>query len=172
MLRGAVLHQAREVIPSGTGWSCPWIVAREGDTMASVARRQLLLARGLLGLTITLTSAAFVVALLQRLQSGAPKGGDNLLAATETPYLIAFVAVPIVGYAVASRRPDNAIGWLLAGVGAAFALDLLLTAYSIYAVHGGPGGRCLCRLARVSGDVAPDMCLSFCGPGLCLLLGK
>lgn len=99
------------------------------------------LAPALLGLTIALTAAAFFVAVLDRVRSGVPQGNNNLLAAGEVPYLIAFAAVPIVAYAVASRRPDNAIGWLLTGVGVAFALDLFLTAYSAYAVHGGPGGR-------------------------------
>src|SRR5207249_2201015 len=44
------------------------------------------------------------------------------------------------------RRPDNAISWLLAGVGLAFAVDTFMSSYSTYALHGGVSGRGLGRL--------------------------
>jgi signal transduction histidine kinase len=131
-------------------------------------RRQLLLARGLLGLTVVLTAAAFIVSALDQARGSGPNGGENLLsAANEIPFLIAFVAVPIVGYAVASRRPDNAIGWLLAGVGAAFALDLFLTAYSSYAVHGGPGGH---QLGSVMAAIETAMWVPIVAPPATFLI--
>lgn len=75
----------------------------------------------------------------------AQAGNGGVVFATgvlsDLPFLVAFVAFPIVGYLLASRRPDNAVSWLLAGVGAAFALDIFMSSYSTYAHHGGVGGR-------------------------------
>jgi signal transduction histidine kinase len=109
-------------------------------TEPTVAGR-VVLARVLLGVTVALTAGAFALALLDRTRAGAGRGRETLLALYQIPYLVAFVAVPVVAYAVASRRPENRIGWLLSGVAVAFGLDLFLTAASAFAVHGGQGGR-------------------------------
>jgi hypothetical protein len=42
---------------------------------------------------------------------------------SDAPFLVASLAFPVVGYLLASRRPENAITWLLAGVGVAFGMD-------------------------------------------------
>lgn len=65
--------------------------------------------------------------------------GGNAWLQSQLPYLIAFVAFPIVGYILASRRPDNALGWLVLAIAATFALDQLLGPYSLYASHRGGG---------------------------------
>ena len=116
------------------------------DDRAGVARpREVLVARAILGLTILATTAGVTFAILDALH-----GNGGVVFATgvlsDLPFLVAFVAFPIVGYLLASRRPDNAISWLLAGVGAAFATDTFLNSYATYALHGGIGGRGLGRL--------------------------
>ena len=46
---------------------------------------------------------------------------------------------PIIGYVLAIRQPENAIGWVMLGMGVFMGLPF--ASYGIYAIHGGPGGR-------------------------------
>jgi signal transduction histidine kinase len=118
----------------------PAMSSRIDDRAGAARPRQVLVARAILGLTILAISVGITFAILD-----AQSGHGGVVFATgvlsDLPFLVAFGAFPIVGYLLASRRPDNAVSWLLAGVGAAFALDTLLSSYSTYALHGGVGGR-------------------------------
>lgn len=58
----------------------------------------------------------------------------NLLA-----YLASSLATPIVGALVASRRPENAVGWLCLAIGTAIAASGLSTQYGIYSLSTSPG---------------------------------
>jgi hypothetical protein len=124
------------------------------DDRAGVARpREVFVARAILGLTILATTVGITFAILD-----AQGGNGGVVFATgvlsDLPFLVAFVAFPIVGYLLASRRADNAVRWLLAGVGAAFAMDIFMSSYSTYALHGGVGGRDLGRLvAAIDGPM-------------------
>jgi len=116
------------------------------DQRAGAAwRRKVVVARAILGLTILAVTAGVTFAIL-----GARLGNGGVVFATGVlsvlPFVVAFVAFPVVGYLLASRRPENAISWLLAGVGVAFAMDILMSSYSTYALYGGVGGRGLGRL--------------------------
>jgi signal transduction histidine kinase len=51
----------------------------------------------------------------------------------------AILAFSVVGALIASRRPDNLIGWILCGVGFSFALGSLAGEYSTYALLIEPG---------------------------------
>jgi signal transduction histidine kinase len=55
-----------------------------------------------------------------------------------SPYLLVDsvqgLVYPAVGGLVAARRPRNAVGWLLAGIGAAYALDVLAGALQLHGV--------------------------------------
>jgi signal transduction histidine kinase len=108
------------------------------------ARRRLILARLLLAITIVATTGGIFVAILDARATGSPGTGLSL---SDVTYLIAFITFPIVGYAIASRRPDHAIGWLLLAIGTVFGLDLFLAPYAMYALHGGFGGPEWGRLA-------------------------
>jgi signal transduction histidine kinase len=55
--------------------------------------------------------------------------------------LLAFVLFPFVGYLMATRRPENALSWLVLGIGATVGLGSFLGSYGGYAVNGGIGGR-------------------------------
>jgi signal transduction histidine kinase len=114
------------------------------DARAAVADpRQLLLARVIFGLTLLATGAGVVFAILDAQRPNA--GGPTTSLLSQIPFGVAFIAFPIVGYLLASRRPDNAISWLLSAVGVAFATDILMGSYSAYALHGGAGGQDLGR---------------------------
>jgi signal transduction histidine kinase len=108
------------------------------DDHRSGRGRSLLLARTTLGLTLVAAAGGFTFAVLDTLHSR-----QAVLRLSDLPFLVAFAAFPVVGYILASRRPENAISWLLLGVGAIFGLDIALGSYSEYALHGGLGGRSL-----------------------------
>jgi signal transduction histidine kinase len=76
------------------------------------------------GLTVVLGAVAVVVTLLD------PMAQDSALAVAQ----VALGAFPIVGAVIASRRPDNWIGWIFLGIGLSFALATISTAYAEYAL--------------------------------------
>jgi signal transduction histidine kinase len=95
-----------------------------------------LLARVIFGLTILGIGAGFVFSILDA-------GGFE----TDLAFLFSFGLFPIIGYVLAIRRPDNAISWLMLGIGAAFGLSAFVGSYANYAIHGGVGGRDLGAIA-------------------------
>ena len=62
--------------------------------------------------------------------------------------LLAFGLFPIVGYFMATRRPENALSWLMVGLGVAIGVGALLSSYAGYALNGGIGGRQLGLIAE------------------------
>jgi signal transduction histidine kinase len=62
-------------------------------------------------------------------------------------FMLSFCLFPIIGYILAIRRPDNAISWLMLGIGAAFGLSAFVGSYASYAIHGGVGGERLGAIA-------------------------
>jgi signal transduction histidine kinase len=116
----------------------------ESDPVTSSTRkagRLLLLSRVVFGLTILAIVAGLVVGILDARRTGSSLSGGDVA------FVLGFIAFPIVGYILAARRPDNSISWLLQGIGAALGLDIILSAYASYAIHGGVGGRDLGALA-------------------------
>jgi signal transduction histidine kinase len=87
-----------------------------------------LLARVIFGLTILGVGASVWLSI----QDAQSQGSDLLV--------ISFILFPVIGYVLATRRPDNAVSWLTLGVGAALGLSACLGAYASYALHGGVGG--------------------------------
>ncbi|MEP6758191.1 MAG: hypothetical protein ABJB55_03255 [Actinomycetota bacterium] len=87
-----------------------------------------LLARIIFGLTILGVAASVWLSILDPLSQGI-----DLLVVT-------FFLFPVIGYLLATRRPDNAVSWLTLGVGAAVGVSAFLGAYASYAIHGGIGG--------------------------------
>ncbi len=67
---------------------------------------------------------------------------------TDMGLVLAFGLFPIVGYLMATRRPDNSLSWLMLGIGAAIGLGALLGSYAGYGLHGGIGGRELGLIAE------------------------
>jgi hypothetical protein len=52
---------------------------------------------------------------------------------------VALLAYPTVGAIVASRRPNNLVGWILCGIGLLFGVEAFAEAYAYYARAAGPG---------------------------------
>jgi signal transduction histidine kinase len=99
------------------------------DTVVE-ANGGVILARLVFGLTLALIAAGIV---FSRLDTG-------VNASTDFGFVFAFSMFPIVGYVLSSRRSDNPLSWLMAGIGVALGLDALLGSYGSYAIHGGVGG--------------------------------
>jgi signal transduction histidine kinase len=100
----------------------------------SPSGRRLLLARVLLGVSLLGFLGAVVVATVDGGLSRQEVDDDLVFA-------IVFMTFPVVGYVVASRRPDNNVGWLMLGMGAYLGVSAIVGTYGTYAIHGGPGGR-------------------------------
>jgi hypothetical protein len=96
-----------------------------------------LLARAIFGLTILGVASGLWFTILD----GWRLGVDDLV------FIVSFALFPIIGYVLATRRPDNAISWLMLGIGASFGLTAFLESYAAYALHGGAGGRDLGAVA-------------------------
>jgi hypothetical protein len=96
-----------------------------------------LLARVILGLTILGIASGLWFTILD----GWRLGVDDLV------FIVSFCLFPIIGYVLAIRRPDNAISWLVLGIGASFGLTAFLESYALYALHGGASGRDLGEIA-------------------------
>jgi signal transduction histidine kinase len=108
------------------------------DRAAGVGSPRLrLLAHGILGLTILGIASGLWFTILD----GWRLGVDDLV------FIVSFCLFPIIGYVLATRRPGNAISWLMLGIGASFGLTAFLESYASYALHGGAGGRDLGAIA-------------------------
>jgi signal transduction histidine kinase len=110
-------------------------MSMEAVAPPSSAGRLRILAHLLLALTVACIAAGLTFAFLdpRRTESAWDLAG-------QITFLLGFVSFPIVGYVLASRRPDQRIGWIVFATGIAFGLDALLTSYAGYAIHGGAGG--------------------------------
>ena len=121
-------------------WEHPSMSTHSGRAHTRAdARRLLLLARVLLALTLLTAVGGITFAVLDA-QRPNPGNVPATGLLSDLPFVVAFVAFPLVGYILASRRPDNAISWLLSGVGVSFGLDMMMSGYATYAIHGGVGG--------------------------------
>jgi hypothetical protein len=92
------------------------------------ARVALWLAWSLLALSLLFG----VLGCLLWLSNSHPPSGD-------TWYTLAFLAFPLVGVVIASRRPENPIGWLFCIIGLANGLFFFSDEYVIYALATRPG---------------------------------
>ncbi|HVF08937.1 MAG TPA: sensor histidine kinase [Actinomycetota bacterium] len=62
---------------------------------------------------------------------------------SDAVYVLVFLPFPFVGALIASRRPENSIGWLLLGIGVVQGLSLAAGGYAgwaIYTESGAPAG--------------------------------
>jgi len=106
------------------------VATHEGDRDTVVeGNRGSLPARLVFGLTLAFIAAGIVFGTLD--------SGTN--SSTDIGFVLAFGAFPIVGYVLSSRRSDNPLSWLMAGIGVSLGLDALLSSYGSYAIHGGIG---------------------------------
>ena len=65
---------------------------------------------------------------------------DDVTPAFDLVVTLALVSFPVVGALVASRRPENAIGWLFCGAGLLFALATVADGWAVYTYADGGRG--------------------------------
>jgi hypothetical protein len=96
------------------------------------------LAWSLAGLSFALfaaTIALYIPARSMQVPSPWGTGGDS----GQLISLLPFLAFPVVGALVASRRPENPIGWICLAVGTFWMLSEVATVYGVYGLLARPG---------------------------------
>jgi hypothetical protein len=83
-------------------------------------------------LALVLAALAFVV-----LNRSTPGTTESPVA--DAIFGTALLTFPTVGALVASRRPENSIGWIFAGLGVTFAIAAFAGEYAVYALLTEPG---------------------------------
>jgi hypothetical protein len=81
-----------------------------------------------------LMSASFVILVI-----AFPDTRRSLTDPTVSAGLVLGVTFPVVGWVVASRRPDNAMGWVFLGVGLSQALETFVGEYATVGLIVAPG---------------------------------
>ncbi len=108
---------------------------QEHVELAHAARsRHLLLARVLAGLTLVGFAIGLVFAFLDA-SIRPPGAGDDPLG--DIGFVLAFAMFPVIGYVLASRRPENSIGWLMLGMGVYFGVAAIASELGGFLVHSG-----------------------------------
>ncbi len=80
-------------------------------------------------------SAAVVFSLMS---GGSSEPSVTSVAVGDVLFLVAFQLFSVVGVLIASRRPENAVGWLLLVIGVANGIGLLSTSYPGWALYVHP----------------------------------
>ena len=70
----------------------------------------------------------------------------------EVPYVLAVIAMALVGAVLASRRPRHPVGWLLMALGLLVTVDALTDAYARYGLVARPGAAPAVSYLRLLGD--------------------
>jgi hypothetical protein len=96
-------------------------------------RASVRLAWSLCGLSLLLFSAAVVLFASARLAPVPDSRGAHLPVGDLLPY-VPFLAFPVVGALVASRRPENPVGWLCLAVGLLWMFSGFTDVYGFYGV--------------------------------------
>jgi signal transduction histidine kinase len=95
--------------------------------------RRLLLARVVAGLTLVSFAIGLVFTFLAA--SIRPHGAGDPLQ--DIGFVLSFAMFPVIGYVLAIRRPENAIGWLMLGIGTFFGATAILTSPGEYLLYSG-----------------------------------
>jgi hypothetical protein len=82
---------------------------------------------------------------------------------------VLFLLFPTVGALIASRRPDNAIGWLFCALGAVFAVGVAAEAYSTFVLARSPSSLPGEQVSAWLAEWTSDPALFVCGTFLLLL---
>ena len=72
------------------------------------------------------------------MSGGSSEPSVTSIGAGDVLFLVSFQLFSVVGVLIASRRPENAVGWLLLGIGVANGLSLLASTYAAWALYVHP----------------------------------
>jgi hypothetical protein len=95
-----------------------------------------MLAWSAFAVAVALTLGALAFLILNRSTPGVSNFGSRV---GDAAFGVALLAFPTVGALVASRRPENRIGWILAGVGLLLGIAAFANEYAVYALLTEPG---------------------------------
>ena len=108
---------------------------QEHAQLADAARgRHLLLARISAGLTLVGFAIGLLFAFLDA-SIRPPGAGDDPLG--DIGFVLSFAMFPVIGYVLASRRPENSIGWLMLGIGVFFGVTAIASELGAFLLHSG-----------------------------------
>ena len=95
------------------------------------------LAWAVCAIAIALAFAALVFLILNSSTPGVSNFGSSRIG--DALFGIVVLAFPAVGALIASRRPQNPIGWIFVGLGSLFAVAAFANQYALYALLTEPG---------------------------------
>jgi hypothetical protein len=98
-------------------------------------RRTAALAWSMCGVSVALVVVAIVFSILVQ---DVPRQGDSG-SLFDIVFSVALLVFPVVGALVASRRPENSIGWLFCAVGVPLGLSGVAHGYAVYGLFEDPG---------------------------------
>jgi signal transduction histidine kinase len=81
---------------------------------------------------------ALVAVVFSLMSGGSSEPSVTSIGVGDVLFLVSFQMFSIVGVLIASRRPENAVGWLLLGIGVANGVGLLSSAYPAWALYVHP----------------------------------
>ncbi len=85
---------------------------------------------------VTLVSFAIGLGFALLVASIRPSGaGDDPLG--DIGFVLSFAMFPVIGYVLASRRPENSIGWLMSGMGVFFGVTAVASELGSFLIHSG-----------------------------------
>jgi signal transduction histidine kinase len=108
------------------------VMEQHADVVPDRDRRRRL-ARLLAAVTIGGFALGFVLMLLD----AATRGQGTRDPLGDVVYVVVFAAFPVIGYALVTRRPENAVGWLMVGMGVFFGLSAVVSSLGWYLLHSG-----------------------------------
>jgi hypothetical protein len=106
---------------------------RSRGTAGSSTRAASWLAWSLAGLSVAMFVASVAFYILSR-SAPVPSSWGTSLTVSGLLLFIPFLAFPLVGALIASRRPHNPIGWICLADGLLWMLIAMIDAYSFYGV--------------------------------------
>ncbi len=112
------------------------------------------LARVLIGITLVSFAIAVVITITDAMR---PAGEGNPFE--DITFVLSFAMFPVIGYVLASRRPENSIGWLMLGIGVFFGLSSIVSSLGLYLLHSGRRATALPFLAFDSPSWVPIVVL-------------
>jgi signal transduction histidine kinase len=96
--------------------------------------RHLLLARVCAAITLVGFATGLTFAFLDA--TIRPSGAaDSPLS--DIGFVLSFAMFPVIGYVLATRRPENSLGWLMLGMGVFFGLTAVVSELGAYLIHTG-----------------------------------
>jgi signal transduction histidine kinase len=84
-----------------------------------------------------LTLVGFAVGLVFMFLAARVRPPGAVVPPTDVMYVASFAAFPVIGYVLATRRPENAVGWLMVAMGVFFGASATISSIGWYLLYSG-----------------------------------